>query len=430
MIINGDALTVLKRMDSESVHMAVTSPPYYSPKKGLRDYKVPEMTWPDGWVGDLGKEPTPSMYARHLTEIFHELRRVLRHDSTFWLNLGDSHAGSGCGPSGKTGCVQNQTERQNHSGGSVPTPEGYKKKELFGIPFLVGEHLRADGWYWRSIIPWFKKNGMPGSYTDRPVSTIEYILILTKTPNNYYDHVAVLQDSSESYKKDKRPSGVLRQRVNENTKYDREESQFKKQDNTGNSTYTGFNNRYKESGGSSKRFLRESDFFFNSFRGLWLDEDNEPTALMMNPKPLKMKHFAAFPPDLPGICLLASTSERGVCPHCGSPWIRNIRKTSTTAHDGKTECDYEVGSAANRLALLRQAARERGEEYESKYETIGWSPTCNCPNNVPVPATVLDPFNGAGSTGVACKQHGRNYIGIDLNPDYCKMSEQRVREGK
>jgi hypothetical protein len=63
-------------------------------------------------------------------------------------------------------------------------------------------------------------------------------------------------------------------------------------------------------------------------------------------------------------------------------------------------------------------------------QTTGWSPTCTCPNNLPIPAIVLDPFGGSSATGVACKLRNRNYIGIELNPEYCKLGEQRVREGK
>lgn len=40
--------------------------------------------------------------------------------------------------------------------------------------------------------------------------------------------------------------------------------------------------------------------------------------------------------------------------------------------------------------------------------------------------TVLDPFMGSGTTGIACKELKRDFIGIELNPDYCKMAERRI----
>jgi len=41
--------------------------------------------------------------------------------------------------------------------------------------------------------------------------------------------------------------------------------------------------------------------------------------------------------------------------------------------------------------------------------------------------TVLDPCIGSGTTAVACKELGRNYIGIELNPEYVKIAEERIR---
>ena len=45
----------------------------------------------------------------------------------------------------------------------------------------------------------------------------------------------------------------------------------------------------------------------------------------------------------------------------------------------------------------------------------------------PEGGTVLDCFNGAGTTGVVCVKNGRNYVGIELNPEYVEMSNQRIR---
>lgn len=44
--------------------------------------------------------------------------------------------------------------------------------------------------------------------------------------------------------------------------------------------------------------------------------------------------------------------------------------------------------------------------------------------------TVLDPFNGAGTTGIVCIKHRRNYIGCELNPEYIKISERRFEQVK
>lgn len=73
-VLQGDALAVLRTLPSESVHCCVTSPPYW----GLRDYGV---------VGQLGLEPTPEAYVAKMVEIFAEVRRVLRSDGNFHLNM-------------------------------------------------------------------------------------------------------------------------------------------------------------------------------------------------------------------------------------------------------------------------------------------------------------------------------------------------------
>jgi hypothetical protein len=67
--------------------------------------------------------------------------------------------------------------------------------------------------------------------------------------------------------------------------------------------------------------------------------------------------------------------------------------------------------------------------------TVGWEPTCECGDTgrrntfVPAetkPSVVLDPFAGAGTVGVVCGWHGRDFIGIELNPAYADMARQRI----
>ncbi|GAH81151.1 unnamed protein product, partial [marine sediment metagenome] len=88
-------------------------------------------------------------------------------------------------------------------------------------------------------------------------------------------------------------------------------------------------------------------------------------------------HFAVFPEKLPELCIKAATPEIGCCAKCGAPWARIIEK-GLTAHNGKTETQYKEDMTAGRLAMLRQAARERGGEYANENKTIGWQPTCKC----------------------------------------------------
>ena len=43
---------------------------------------------------------------------------------------------------------------------------------------------------------------------------------------------------------------------------------------------------------------------------------------------------------------------------------------------------------------------------------------------------VLDPFLGSGTTGAVAKRLGRNYIGIDLNPRFCELAQERIDKVK
>ena len=62
---------------------------------------------------------------------------------------------------------------------------------------------------------------------------------------------------------------------------------------------------------------------------------------------------------------------------------------------------------------------------QNTYKTSGWEATCSCDGSV-VPCTVFDPFTGAGTTCVVSLNHGRNFIGTELNPDYVKIAENRI----
>jgi len=93
MIINKDCLEALREMESESVDMVMTSPPYWA----LRDYGV---------AGQLGLEPTFQEYITKLCDIFDEVKRVLKKEGTCWVNLGDTYFGKP--KSSESGGLQNK----------------------------------------------------------------------------------------------------------------------------------------------------------------------------------------------------------------------------------------------------------------------------------------------------------------------------------
>ena len=73
---------------------------------------------------------------------------------------------------------------------------------------------------------------------------------------------------------------------------------------------------------------------------------------------------------------------------------------------------------------------ERHSKVSADYETLGWKPSCNCKTELPpLPAIVLDPFNGTGRTMWVAKKLGRQSIGYDLALEYVEMSIQRNMQG-
>lgn len=168
-LLCGDAEEQLRTLESESVNVCVTSPPYYN----LRDY---------GITGQIGMEDTPEEYIKNLVCVFREVRRVLRKDGTLWVNIGDSYT---------SGNRKNRDRVRKVKGREMairkPTPEGLKPKELLGIPWRLALALQADGWYLRSDIIWNKSNAMPESVKDRPTRSHEYIFLLSRSQKYYFD---------------------------------------------------------------------------------------------------------------------------------------------------------------------------------------------------------------------------------------------------
>jgi len=126
----------LRNIPDNSIDCCVTSPPYY----GLRNY---------GCDGQIGLEESPDAYITKLVDVFTEVQRILKPEGTLWLNIGDSYAGSGRGK----GDVNKKGIQQKASfTGDFLKPyrlNGYKNKDLIGIPWMLAFALRAGGWYLR-----------------------------------------------------------------------------------------------------------------------------------------------------------------------------------------------------------------------------------------------------------------------------------------
>jgi site-specific DNA-methyltransferase (adenine-specific) len=179
-ILEGDARHVLQRMPADSIQCVVTSPPYW----GLRDYGV---------EGQIGLEPELQQFINRLVGVFAEVRRILRPDGTFWLNVGDGFT------SGNRGWrAPDKKNRARAMSVRPDTPDGLKPQDLLGIPWRLAFALQADGWYLRTDVIWHKPNAMPESVKDRPTRDHEYLFMFSKAERYYYDQEAVKEENGRN----------------------------------------------------------------------------------------------------------------------------------------------------------------------------------------------------------------------------------------
>jgi DNA modification methylase len=450
-ILQGNVLDVLSTFPDACIHMCVTSPPYY----GLRSYGTEHQIWQDdctcehdwvevhppgyrssdtnpgelqhegnmnrdkfvsyrckecgAWKGELGSEETPDEYVAHLVEIFREVRRVLRDDGTFWLNIGDSYNGSG----GAGGDYANGGLKEGQPKYPGRKIDGLKPKDLMEIPSMVASALRSDGWYLRSRIPWFKRNSLPESVKDRPASALEYVFLLTKSPKYYYDHLAVREGS--------KGTSLARQR---RAVSDKHKNIFGAPGQTPHSCAQPRENDPNREV-SEGRNRRNTDWFFESWQGLY-EEDNEPLAFIVNPAGVKDAHFAVMPEKLVEPCILAGTSEHGCCAECGAPIGRIIEEVAAVSTEcPKTQAAHEArGGTGEPVGTVGKSGSGRINGYT---KTLGWKPTCACECCTDTHrAIVLDPFMGSGTVAVVALKNNRDFVGIDLNPEYIRISEKRI----
>jgi site-specific DNA-methyltransferase (adenine-specific) len=137
------------------------------------------------WRGELGGEPTPELFISHLCDVFDQVKRVLKTFGTCWINIADS----------------------------------YSNKDLVGIPEMFALEMKSRGWIRRNTIIWHKPNAMPRSVRDRFTEDFEYIFFFTKSKNYYFEQQ--IEPYSQSYQKEQRAPGYVRQHEYENSKYNK-----------------------------------------------------------------------------------------------------------------------------------------------------------------------------------------------------------------
>jgi DNA modification methylase len=170
--------------DGIKVQTCITSPPYY----GLRDYGVD---------GQIGNEQTPKEFIDNLVEVFSCVWDILEDDGTLWVNLGDSYYNyrPGKGQRVVANSIASQKASEfEHSAKRGNKLDGYKEKDLMGMPWRLAFALQDFGWTLRQDIIWHKPNPMPESVKDRCTKSHEYIFLLSKKPNYYFDYQSIREE--------------------------------------------------------------------------------------------------------------------------------------------------------------------------------------------------------------------------------------------
>ena len=102
------------------------------------------------------------------------------------------------------------------------------------------------------------------------------------------------------------------------------------------------------------------------------------------------------------------------------------RFPANLVHDGSQEVLELIGDAQRFFYCAKASKRDRGEGNDhptvKPNALMRWLVRLVCPQG----GTVLDPFMGSGSTGVACIQEGMRFVGIDMDEHYCEIAEKRI----
>ncbi len=406
--------------------------------------------WPNGVCGHcgahqqsagIGLEPSLEEWLANIVAVLREVRRVLRDDGSVWLNLGDAYAGSGKGMNADGTHSDGEKQKTNRGtlnipvvrgkrvargegsgrwgGGNMPV-EGLAAKNLVFQPHRValalqqpwltcreceathhqsrygrwpdgrlicpeclGSHgvaVETPGWIARQTNHWIKPNPMPESVNDRTTSGVEYVFHLTKQARYFYDAEAVRQPYANSTIE-----------------------RFGKNPNTSSK------NKVGEPG-----MVRANEGFTSAMSNGLIGSANLRNWWVIPTQGRKDTHYASFPDRLPELCILAGTSERGVCAQCGNPWVRVAEKTG---HVNQREPAHVPGNCPTKTDSTGWKP--------TMVSTDQWRPTCECGADT-VPATVLDCFVGRGTTSIVAQRLGRRSVGLDLNPDYLALARRNL----
>lgn len=388
-ILQGDVREQLATLPDNSIDCCVTSPPYW----GLRDYGV---------EGQIGMESTLAEHLAVMVEVFEEVRRVLKPHGNCFVNYGDCYATTPNGRSAADSKAAGGDDRTFRDKPMSTVGAGIKAKDLCMIPNRLAIALQDAGWWVRSEIVWGKTNPMPDSSgSQRPATAHEKIFWLAKSDDapiwraRDTGELSFAPDLTERCSLITDPVRSGARWLNIGTFYD------------ANAVMQG----------------RTSDEDANGYRGgSYVDGIPGPRTTRGN-KRVKMPDGWDSGPGSHG-SHHREGREKGKTRAVGPKHVGHINHTgiaNTPRGEGRYLRNYEPAS----LDVWEIAIEPFRDAHFATFPTelARRAILAGCPTG----GTVLDPFFGAGTTGLVADRLQRDCIGIELNPEYAALSERRIR---
>lgn len=371
-LLRGDCRDILPTLPERSVQTVVTSPPYF----GLRDYGVD---------GQIGMEPTIGAYVDAMVTVFRLVWRVLRDNGTLWLNLGDAYAND----TKWGGQTSGKHARRLHGGTGIGRQRhqtGLPPKSLMGLPWRVALTLQDDGWILRNDIIWSKPNSMPESATDRCTKSHEYLFLFAKSESYYFDQAAI----AETVRRSDRPQyqraveiALEHGLTNEHIDAIRAAGLTDTGKNAATQTGTGANSERVQ-------------------------------ALAAEAKAVLKGYYREF-----------------LAAHAGDSFRREANKRSESVvpgdratHRPERDDEHCCKLTRNRRSVWTIPTRPYDGAHFAVFPELLVEP-CVLAGSRPGD-TVLDPFAGTFTVGRVALRYGRQAIGIELNPAYCELADERT----
>jgi len=161
-------------------------------------------------------------------------------------------------------------------------------------------------------------------------------------------------------------------------------------------------------------FVKSPKYYYNQLRLPYPLGANAPDVIQLNIEPFPEAHFAVFPERLVEFLIKVGCPEQ-VCRKCGKPRERIVENGEFVRTGGKRVKD-SVG--------ISEQQKKFGTGYHLKY-TIGWT-DCGCSAGWRS-GVILDPFLGSGTTALVALKMARQFVGIELNREYCEMAMRRIK---